>query len=85
MRLVIKNCFLFLHLAGSDFVAMSVDRTFSLPLQQSEVCECLSIIQDDIAEGDEVFYLTLTSTNPQVKTTGAVVHIIDDDGKKHPN
>ena len=71
-----------MHSAGSDFVAMSVDRTFSLPFQQSEVCECLSIIQDDIAEGDEVLYLTLTSTHPQVKTTGAVIHIVDDDGKK---
>lgn len=73
---------LFLHSADSDFVAMSMDRTFSLPLQQSEVCECLSIIQDNVAEGDEVFYLTLTSTHPQVKTAGAVVHIVDDDGKK---
>ena len=63
-------------------MAMSVDRTFSLPLQKSVVCECLSIIQDDIAEGDEVFYLTLTSTHPQIKATGAVVHIIDDDGKE---
>ena len=72
----------FLHSAGSDFMAMSVDRTFSLPLQKSEVCECLSIIQDDIAEGDEVFYVTLTSSYPQIKTTGAVIHIVDDDGKK---
>jgi hypothetical protein len=62
---------------------MSVDRTFSLPFEQSDAqCECLSIIRDDIAEGDEVFYLALTSTHPQVLTTGAVVHIIDDDGKK---
>ena len=74
--------FSFLHSAGSDFVAMSVDRTFTLPLQQFEVCECISIIQDDVTEGDEVFYLTLTSTHPQIKTTGAIVHIIDDDGKK---
>ena len=63
-------------------MAISEDRTFSLPLEQSESCECLSIIRDDIAEGDEVFYLTLTSTHPQVLTTGAVVHIIDDDGKE---
>ena len=62
---------------------MSVNRTFSLPLGRSEVCECISIIQDDIAEGDEVFYLTLTSTHPQIRTTGAVVHIVDDDGKEH--
>lgn len=66
---------------GSDFVATSSNRTFSLPLHQYEVCECLRIIQDDVTEGDEVFYLTLTSTNPQVRATGAVVHIVDDDGK----
>lgn len=66
---------------GTDFMDVSSNRTFSLPLQRFEVCECLSVIQDDIVEGDEVFYLTLISTHPQVRTTGAVVHIVDDDGK----
>ena len=39
------------------------------------------MIQDDITEGEEVFYLTLTSSHPQVRTTGAAVHILDDDGE----
>ena len=67
---------------GTDFVPISSNRTLSLPLEQYEVCECLSVIQDDVTEGDEVFYLTLTSSHPQVRTTGAMVHIIDDDGKQ---
>ena len=76
------NMYIFvLNLVGDDFVGISSNRTFSLPLQRFEVCECLSIIQDDVIEGDEVFYISLTSTHPRVVTTGAVVHIIDDDGK----
>ena len=66
---------------GVDFIPISTNRTFSLPLRKFGVCECLSIIQDDIAEGDEVFYLTLTSPHPLIGTTGAAVHIVDDDGK----
>lgn len=62
-------------------MAVSSNRTFSLPLHQLEICECINIVQDDVMEGDEVFYIVLSSPNPQVRTTGAVVHIVDDDSK----
>ena len=73
---------MFFYIVGTDFVPISSNRTLSLPLGQHEVCECLSVIQDDITEGDEVFYLTLSSSHPQVRTTGAMVLILDDDGKQ---
>ena len=66
---------------GSDFMALSTNRTFTLPLHELEICECINIVQDDVTEVDEVFYIILSSPNPQVRTTGAVVHIVDDDSK----
>lgn len=66
---------------GSDFMSVSINRTFTLPLRKLQICECVNIVQDDVTEVDEVFYFVLSSPNPQVRTTGAVVHIVDDDCK----
>ena len=81
-------CFL-LFAGGIDFSAISevfifdieytqVDSTFSGELQ----CIAISISDDTVLENDEIFLVSLTSTDPSVNLNRefADVTIIDDDG-----
>ena len=81
---LIHNCFLLFFLGGSDFIAKRVPRSFSLNGTQ-EVCECITILPDSLAEGDEFFDIAIFFDDARIISSRSRVRIKDDDGKKKFN
>jgi len=71
---------IYFHVAGADYVLQSVNISFSRG--QQEVTVPITIVDDNITEGNESFTVALSSTGEVVFTQeDTTVIIIDNDGK----
>ena len=76
------NCSLFL-IAGEDFIVPAANE-LKLEFRAGEECQCVTfeIVDDEMLEQTENFYVDLVSEFPEIETDTCEVVIEDDDGSK---
>ncbi len=72
-------------IAGSDYMSISSEAVFSTGSTNNDArCENVSLLQDNALEGDQIFTVILTTSDPDVmiQTNMTSVTILDNDGNK---
>jgi len=66
----------------SDYASVSVDLTFNPFTNSSSECFTMSTVEDMSVEGDEIFSLSITNSDPMATVVDGdtAITILDDDG-----
>ena len=73
---------LIILLAGEDFVHLPQERTLTFNATMQTRCVEVEILEDDVIEGNETLFFSLSTSDPAVQIDNApsAVIIIDNDG-----
>ena len=74
---------LIILLAGEDFVRLPQERTLTFNATTRTRCVEVEILEDDVIEGNETLFFSLSTSDPAVQidnAPSAVIIIIDNDG-----